>query len=178
MQIIVYWGLGHRNGHGRAHGGVDVEGEDLAERLGRRGLSLAQTLAVAERVARALSALHERDIVHANLAPQQIFLVDRQLSHIKLTDFGAARRLGAAVPSVTRTTPEYMAPECVAGLEPPSPQGDIYTLGCVLFECLTGRPPYLGSTLVELFSEVVNARPRASTRSSSGLTAMPTTWSS
>lgn len=133
-----------------------LDGEDLADRLERRGLNLEQSLALAERAARALSALHERGIVHGALEPENIFLVDRQLSHVKLIDFGRARRMDEAAPPDGGSSPDYLAPERVAGLEACSPQSDIYALGCVLFECLTGRPPFIGTTLVELFTEVVN----------------------
>lgn len=138
-----------------------LDGEDLADRLARRGVTLEQSLALAERVARALAALHERDVVHGDLKPENVFLVDRQLSHVKLIDFGSARRTGEPGPPDGGGSPDYMAPERVAGLEASTPESDIYALGCVLFECLTGRPPFIGSTLVELFTEVVNGEPPA-----------------
>ena len=101
---------------------------------------------------------NERDLKPANL-----FLPAGDLQRVKLLDFGIARRQGATRP-MTRTgtvigTPEYMAPEQARGLRELTPAADIFSLGCVLFECLTGRPPFLGSDNMALLAKILCEEP-------------------
>src|SRR5262249_60396636 len=115
------------------------------ERLARWPLSLHESLAVARGAARGLAVAHARGIVHRDLKPSNLFLRDRRIDDVVLLDLGIARLL-ADDRSLTRTgailgTPSYMAPEQASGRGLITPAADVFSLGCVLFECLTGGPP-------------------------------------
>ena len=120
-----------------------VQGTDLASRLaGGGGLEPAHALAIADQVAAGLDAAHERGLVHRDVKPANVLLEGERAY---LSDFGAVRDL-RATEGVTATgqwlgTVDYVAPELLDG-EPPTPRSDVYSLGCVLFEALTGRPPH------------------------------------
>ncbi len=129
-----------------------LDGESLAERLVRRGrLSIAEALRIARQCAGSLAAAHARDIVHRDLKPDNIYLVrDPEASggeRPKLLDFGICKLRGERSGTQTRTgttfgTPAYMSPEQCRGAGELDTRSDIYALGCVLFQMLTGRPPF------------------------------------
>src|SRR5947199_517762 len=126
-----------------------VEGETLKERIRRHGrLPIGEAVAYAIEIARALGAAHARGIVHRDVKPQNV-LVDEEGS-AKVTDFGIARMLGqeglTAEGRVLGTT-DYVSPEQALGHQVTG-QSDIYSLGIVLFEMLTGRVPVRGETQV------------------------------
>ncbi len=107
-------------------------------------LPLDQVLLLARRVASSLAAIHRRGIVHRDLKPGNFVLVGGEIARVKLIDFGLAR--GAAAESVTYDgylvgTPRYMSPEQARGAEV-GPPADIWALGCVLYQCLTGRAAF------------------------------------
>jgi serine/threonine-protein kinase len=128
----------------------------------RDGGSLAQLIAAEERlpvrdccriageVAAGLTALHDRDIVHRDVKPSNVML-DRS-GAAALTDFGLAR--GHAYTVLTRPgqvlgTLDYLAPEVIQGREA-TPESDVYALGCLVFECITGSAPYADRSLLEV----------------------------
>ena len=124
-----------------------LEGEDLARRLARGRLDLEDALALGEAVAAALAAAHARGVVHRDVKPANLFLVGGDPRRARLLDFGLARLPGAQGLTVTGAflgTPAYMAPEQVRGARDVDGRADLYALGGVLFECLTGRPPFAG----------------------------------
>ncbi len=135
--------------HGHCRGGSYLamewlEGEDLAARLARGPLDLSDTLVVLREVSHALTALHERDVVHRDVKPSNIYLVDGNCHGVKLLDLGIVRipsdrRLTATGAAIG--TPAYMSPEQVRG-ETIDPRTDIYSVGCLFYECLTGAPPF------------------------------------
>src|SRR3954470_24016051 len=126
-----------------------VEGETLKERIRRNGrLPIAESLAYAIEIARALGAAHERQIVHRDVKPQNV-LIDEE-GAAKVTDFGIARTLhqeGLTADGRVLGTTDYVSPEQALG-HPVSGQSDLYSLGIVLFEMLTGDVPYKGENQV------------------------------
>jgi serine/threonine protein kinase len=126
-----------------------VEGETLKERIRRHGrLPIVEALAYAIEIARALGAAHERAIVHRDVKPQNV-LVDGEGS-AKVTDFGIARTLteeGLTADGRVLGTTDYVSPEQALG-QPVTGQSDLYSLGIVLFEMLTGDVPFKGENQV------------------------------
>ena len=127
-----------------------VDGRSLREELDRRGrLPLPEALRVGAAVARALGVVHRAGLVHRDVKPGNILLVD---DRIKLADFGIAEEArageeaglaGGAVPRF-EGTPKYVAPEQLLG-DPVDPRADLYALGAVLYEAIVGRAPFLGT---------------------------------
>ena len=125
-----------------------VEGGSLDQRLsGHRRLSPARTAELATGVAAALDALHSRGLVHRDIKPSNILLEGYEERPV-LCDFGLAKPTAVAdgLTSTGETvgTVHYMSPEQLAG-DHATPASDVYALGCVLFHCLTGRPPFTGA---------------------------------
>jgi eukaryotic-like serine/threonine-protein kinase len=134
-----------------------VEGENLKQLVGREGaLPVREAIELALQVARALGYAHERGIVHRDVKPQNVIL--NEDGRAKVTDFGIARSLD--VDGVTQTgtvlgTSDYIAPEQAQG-EPVDSQTDVYSLGVVLFELLTGELPFRGEGFVAVALQHVN----------------------
>jgi serine/threonine-protein kinase len=124
-----------------------LDGQDLAERLRRGRLSVRDTVRLAGRVADALAHAHGAGVLHRDVKPSNLLLVGGEPGRVKVVDFGLAR---AGDPrGVTRAgallgTPGYAAPEQARGDVDVDGRVDVFGLGCVLFECLTGRPAFLG----------------------------------
>jgi serine/threonine-protein kinase len=121
-----------------------VEGTDLRRLLEReRALEPARALAICGQIANALDAAHRKGLVHRDVKPSNVLLDANE--HVYLADFGLTRRLEAegaqAGEGRSVGTPAYLAPEQIEG-KPADGRADIYSLGCVLFECLTGSAPY------------------------------------
>jgi serine/threonine-protein kinase len=132
-----------------------LEGESLATRLRRqRRLREPVIVEIVKQVASAVAAAHEANIVHRDLKPDNVFLVpDVVVSagfRAKVLDFGIAKLIGADNLQKTRTgavlgTPMYMSPEQCRGQSSIDGRSDIYSLGCMMFEMASGRPPYVGA---------------------------------
>ncbi len=133
-----------------------VEGEPLSARLQREGpLSTREAASIAAALADALYHAHTRGVVHRDVKPGNVLLGND--GRPRLIDFGIARILGEAAERRTETgmvmgTLRYMAPEQLAG-EPVTPRADLYGLGAVLFEMLTGAPPYPAPSPAELIEQ-------------------------
>ena len=129
-----------------------IEGTDLKSILRRTGrLDPARVVALADDILRGLGAAHERGIVHRDVKPQNL-LVRASDGHVKLTDFGVARTLDAAQNTAVGTmigTAHYMAPEQASG-GVLGPASDLYGVGVVLFEALTGKLPYDGTAALQI----------------------------
>jgi tetratricopeptide (TPR) repeat protein len=139
-----------------------LDGEDLWSRLMREGLTVAETLTLGSRVAKALAWVHARGVIHRDLKPNNLFLVAGDLGQVKLLDFGIAR-LGSAT-RITRTgmvmgTPGYIAPEQARSDQPLDARADVFSLGCVLYECLTGRPAFAGDHLMAILAKILFDEP-------------------
>ena len=130
-----------------------VRGETLRQMLSAQGaLDPPTAFFVARQIADALSGAHGAGLVHRDIKPANILLVDDGWGglRVKVTDFGIAKASEGLGADLTRTgtvlgTPKYLSPEQIRGLEPDA-RADLYSLGVVLFEMLTGDPPYSGNT--------------------------------
>jgi serine/threonine protein kinase/tetratricopeptide (TPR) repeat protein len=136
-----------------------LEGEDLEQRFSRQRLTLAECLTIMRRTSTALFAAHSRGVLHRDLKPSNVFLVSGEVERAKLLDFGIARlaehmhRL--THPGVLVGTPGYMAPEQVKGARGHDPRIDVFSLGCVFFECLAGRPAFEGDHTIALLAKIL-----------------------
>ncbi len=137
-------------------------GESLAQRLARcSALSESDTLHIGEQLATALSAAHESGVLHRDIKPENIFLCARDGGDfVKLLDFGIAKAVQITEePRLTRTgailgTPLYMSPEQVRG-DSLDPRADVYGLGVVLYECLTGSVPHCAASYLSVVAKIL-----------------------
>ncbi len=137
-----------------------LEGETLGEQLERdKRIDEAATWRIARQLTMALGAAHERGIVHRDLKPENIFITSHPdyPDHVKVLDFGIAKLTGTAVEVNHRTgvgsllgTPAYMSPEQCRGLVDLDHRSDIYSLGVVLYEMVTGKLPFPGPAMGEI----------------------------
>ncbi len=141
-----------------------VEGESLRERIQRGVMSQRDALPILIDVARALGAAHRKGIVHRDIKPGNILLHE---SHAVVADFGVAKALTAAVSDSTGLTtsglavgtPAYMSPEQAAGDATVDGRADIYALGCVAYELLSGKPPFTDPSMARLLVAQVSQVP-------------------
>src|SRR5271167_3704104 len=148
-----------------------VEGETLKDRIRRVGrLPITEAVAYAIEIARALGAAHARHIVHRDVKPQNVMVDDE--GRAKVTDFGIARTLdeeGLTADGRVLGTTDYVSPEQALG-QPVTGQSDLYSLGVVLYEMLTGDVPFKGENQVavamkhvrEALPDVQSKRPEVS----------------
>ncbi|HRI48702.1 MAG TPA: protein kinase [Pseudomonadota bacterium] len=140
-----------------------LDGEDLSSRLKRGPLSLSDALMLTRRVAEALALAHRRGIIHRDLKPTNLFLPRGEIAEVRILDFGIARRV-ASSRAMTRTgmilgTPEYMAPEQARGVRQLTPAADFFSLGCVLYECLAGDPPFVADHIAAVLVRILFEEP-------------------
>ena len=144
-----------------------LEGETLADRVARRGrLGLEETARVVEEAASGLEATHARGVVHRDLKPQNLFLVRRAKRHdfVKILDFGISKVLHVEGDFTTKQgsvlgTPNYMAPEQLEGGDVDA-RTDVWALGAIVYECLTGQRAFSGPTIPGVLYAVCHAEPR------------------
>ena len=139
-----------------------VEGETLQDRLQSGGrLPVDEALRLTREVAEALAFAHQQGIVHRDIKPGNILL---QAGHALVADFGIARALergGAALTQIGYSvgTPQYMSPEQALGEQNIDGRADIYSMGCVLYEMLSGRPAFEGPTAQAVLSKNITEDP-------------------
>lgn len=147
-----------------------VEGRPLSELISEGPLELARVLDLGAQVASALQEAHRRGIVHRDLKPDNLLLLASEAAdHVKVLDFGIAKVAPGAnesSPSITQLgvvygTPEYMAPEQALG-QAVDERADIYALGVIVYEMLTGRRPYLGPSAGLLGQQLAHPLPKMS----------------
>lgn len=142
-----------------------IDGENLADRLARAGLTVAESLILGARVAEALGAAHRRGVVHRDVKPSNLLLAGGRVEDVKVVDFGIART-GSGDRTLTQTgamigTPGYMAPEQARGEKRVDARVDVFALGCVLFRCLTGKKPFdADDAMATLLKLVLEDAPR------------------
>ena len=152
-----------------------VEGETLADRLSRGPLPLRDALALGIQIASAVEAAHERGIVHRDLKPGNVMI--NTSGTAKVLDFGLAKadrtavadgetvigatraaRAGETVAGMIVGTVAYMSPEQARG-KPVDRRSDVWSFGCVLFECLAGRTAFAGATASDLIARIIEREP-------------------
>jgi serine/threonine-protein kinase len=141
-----------------------IDGESLRARLTREWrLDVAEALRLAREIALALDYAHRRDVIHRDIKPENILLLD---GHAIVADFGIARAISRAAAASALTsvgsfvgTPAYMSPEQASGEPEIDGRSDIYALGCVLHEMLTGSPPFTGQNTRMIIMRQITAEP-------------------
>lgn len=138
-----------------------VVGQTLADRLLDGPIPWRDAVALVARVADALKHLHERGVVHRDLKPSNILLDEQGRPYV--TDFGLAKLAGAVVKTQSRAlvgTPRYMSPEQAMGkAREVGPESDVFSLGTVLYECLTGRPAFDAEHPLDAVLQVIESEP-------------------
>jgi eukaryotic-like serine/threonine-protein kinase len=144
-----------------------VDGETLNQRFARVGLTAAEAIATVRRVAVALDVAHRRGIVHRDIKPDNILFRGGNLDEVKLIDFGIARRFAGEGDEHRLTTdggfvgtPGYMSPEQARGDRDIDAGADVFSLGCILYQCLTGRPPFVAGNVASVLTKILIAEPR------------------
>jgi Tol biopolymer transport system component len=151
-----------------------VEGETLQAKLSRGPLSIPETLSIGIQIGCALAEVHETGVVHRDLKPANIMLTDDE--EVKVLDFGLARETPAPMVSGTKPidqqttnllltrhgsvigTPRYMSPEQMRGAKVDR-RTDVFAFGCVLYECLAGKPAFAGATHADIAAAIIHDDP-------------------
>ena len=138
-----------------------VQGESLFQRLDReQRLPLDDAIRIAQDVAQGLGYAHTHGILHRDVKPENVLLAG---GHALIADFGLARAIGAAdrrrltATGVVVGTAHYMSPEQLLERPDLDQRSDIYSLGCILYEMLTGAPPYTGRNITDLITQILRA---------------------
>lgn len=147
-----------------------IDGGNLAERVRTTPQDAQSVAELAETITRAIAYAHSKRVVHRDLKPANILLTEddgtrHQFNRPRIADFGLARNLDASHLSLTDTgllagTPNYMAPEQIQGSGIQiSPSTDIYAIGAIIYHLLTGRPPFLATSVLDTISQLGNDDP-------------------
>jgi len=140
-----------------------VDGGSLTQKTGGKPQDVKEAATLVEKLARAMHYAHQHRVVHRDLKPANVLLTSS--GEPKITDFGLAKRLEDESSSQTRSgaimgTPSYMAPEQALGeVHQIGPLTDVYSLGAILYELITGRPPFLAATPMDTVIQVTRDEP-------------------
>jgi serine/threonine-protein kinase len=154
-----------------------LDGEALASLLQREGpLPPKRAVTIARQIASALGAAHDKGVVHRDIKPENVFITRRnERDFVKVVDFGISKLIkadtdeqteGAGSPRLTQTgmvlgTPLYMSPEQARGEDDLDHRIDVYALGVILYECLTGEVPFHGTNYLSIISQVLGQEPKS-----------------
>ena len=136
-----------------------LEGQSVAQLLANGALGTARTCEIVTAAARALDVVHRSGVVHRDVRPANLVVTSR--GQVKVTDFAIPRRLGndpLTSAGLFAETPDYLAPEVCQG-QPATPLSDIYALGVVAYECLTGKRPFHGTSNLAILTAQVRTAP-------------------
>ncbi len=142
-------------------------GKSLREVVRAGKVSIGEMSRIVRTLARALEAAHQKGIVHRDLKPENVMLVDMgdEPAFVKLVDFGVAKLARENEPlehepsGLILGTPMYLAPEQARNADDAGWSSDVYSLGCIAFELLTGRSPFQGETMIEMLTAHANEQP-------------------
>jgi serine/threonine-protein kinase len=148
--------------HGQHYFAMEyITGPSLAEEFRNRKIGVERGVRIVAQVARAVEHLHQQGIVHRDLKPSNILLDDQGRPYV--TDFGLVKMLGSTHLTSTGAilgTPAYMAPEQATGrADQVGPLSDVYSLGAILYELITGRAPFYGETPLDTLVQVIESEP-------------------
>lgn len=154
--------------HGQPYMVMDfLEGKPLSVILKQGPLRLEAVLNIAIQIAEALQHAHEHGVLHRDLKPSNIMVTDHDCAfpEAKLVDFGIAKIMENESTRMTQTgeligTPQYMSPEQCRGGELDA-RSDVYSLGCVMFEAITGKPPFSGESMVAVIVDQISTTARS-----------------
>ena len=142
-----------------------VPGETLAERLAREPFKLQEALSISQQIAEAVSAAHEKGVVHRDLKPGNVKIMPD--GRVKVLDFGLAKATASEGKPVETTvtlpgrimgTPAYMSPEQARGKDTDR-RTDIWSFGCIMYQMLTGRLPFEGETATDTLARIIERQP-------------------
>jgi WD40 repeat protein/Flp pilus assembly protein TadD/tRNA A-37 threonylcarbamoyl transferase component Bud32 len=146
-------------------------GGSLDRRLAGTPLKPKAAARLIQTLARAMQAAHDKGVIHRDLKPANVLLAEDDTP--KITDFGLAKKLdeeGKTATGAVMGTPSYMAPEQAGSAKGQvGPAADVYALGAILYECLTGRPPFKAATPLDTIMQVVGNEPVAPARLNAGV---------
>jgi serine/threonine protein kinase/WD40 repeat protein len=161
--IVAVYEVGRDDANGQHYFTMDyVSGPSLLELIRKQPLDGRQAAELVAKVARAIQFAHERGVLHRDLKPSNILIGED--GEPRVTDFGLAKRIDhdsqLTIAGAVVGTPNYMPPEQARGEhERVGPRSDVYSLGAVLYECLTGRPPLVAARLADILALVINEEP-------------------
>ncbi|HKG12407.1 MAG TPA: serine/threonine-protein kinase, partial [Pyrinomonadaceae bacterium] len=155
-----------------------VSGQTLGDVLAGPGLSVARSVEVIREVAGALAEAHSHSIIHRDVKPSNVIISER--GEVKVLDFGLAKQLeedgtkSRALSEHTRSdvvigTPLYLSPEQARGAKV-DPRSDLFALGALLYECVSGRPAFSGANVIEIGAQVLHFDPPPASRSNPRVT--------
>jgi serine/threonine-protein kinase len=145
-----------------------LSGQDLGHALRRGPMHLHRAVHIVRQICRGLAAAHDKGIVHRDMKPENVFLTQRddQLDVVKIMDFGISKVIDAHDSKVRLTqtgavvgTPIYMAPEQAMASNEVDHRADVYAVGVMLFELVCGRPPFEGTSYLQLVTQHINSDP-------------------
>jgi serine/threonine protein kinase len=178
QEALAVSGLSHANviavhdfglsEHGQPYMVMDfVDGKPLSEILRQGTLGIEPVLNIAIQLAEGLQHAHEHGVLHRDLKPSNIMVTDADCDfpEAKIVDFGIAKIMESESTRVTQTgellgTPQYMSPEQCRGGELDA-RSDVYSLGCVIFEAITGKPPFSGESMVSVIVDQISKPARS-----------------